>query len=75
MKVFEKTGGVPRNDNRENLPLGLAIILDGCRFSIFNIDEEKDVITCVSRTHGFSYLGFEELEELLEEGNAFLVMD
>ncbi|MCT2345838.1 hypothetical protein [Niallia taxi] len=75
MKVFEKTSGFYSNDNHANLPLGLAIILDGCRYTIFSVDEENDVITCVSRTHGFTYLEFEELEAFLEEGRAFLVID
>lgn len=75
MKVLEETGGFYRNDHYENLPIGLAFILDGCRFSIFRVNEEDDVITCVSRTHGFTYFGFEKLEELLEEGRAFFVLE
>lgn len=75
MKVLEETGGNYRNDYQENLPIGLAFILDGCRFSIFRVNEEDDVITCVSRTHGFTNFGFEKLEELLEEGRAFFVLE
>lgn len=75
MKVLEETGGNYRDDNHENLPIGLAFIIDGCRYSIFRVNEEDDVIICVSRTNGFTYFGFEKLEELLEEGRAFFVLE
>jgi len=75
LKVMEEAAELHSNEYLEVLSLGLAFVLNSKRFSVLNVDVVANVITCVSKTEGFAYFGFDELEEFLEEGRAYIVFD
>lgn len=70
MKYDNKTGEFYSNDNHEDFPIGMKFTLDGFRFSVCRVDDIDNIITCVSKTHGFTYINLEKLKELLENGEA-----
>ncbi|TRZ39756.1 hypothetical protein CEQ21_02070 [Niallia circulans] len=72
MKVIQEAAEFHSNEYHEILSLGLAFVLNGKRFSVLHVYVVADVITCVSKTEGFAY---DELEEFLEEGRAYIVFD
>lgn len=57
-----------------SMELGLTFLLNGHRYSIHRVDIEKDVIVCISKTKGFTPFTFQELESLLEVGDAAFVL-
>lgn len=75
MPYNHDTGERYSNDKHPEFPVGNNFMLNDTRYSIYRVDDIDNVITCVSKKYGFTYIKLGKLRDLLESGEAVFVPD